>query len=472
MMRGGNVDMKISLSILVFLLISCVSLGLITDFVPEDYDFFILFRNFYTHLEDLKNVPLFDFILKKEGLGLEPTIISVLTDTEEKTGVSKDILLDSLSKNVLLSAKGVTLNFDTMLSLDVNYYLEILKNIGTSSFLVLETDHPLELSKFIAGLTETKLVEDGEFFIFQDDSISIFAKNVDNFLVLGGSKLAVESAVAAYTNKNYRLVQNEVVQNLLKEDKPLLGFFKGDSFKMNMGMDLEKAKKTEYVTLKGWIEESSLRFDVLQRVDGNFEKYESDSSDMKSIPYAGNYFLGVSVSGGMEAARKVTEWFSGKSEEVEKFAEIMKDILEKSTGKVYIVGEINQETTISFFALFNAVKRDPIENILGKYGKVEDGIRIMEIANTKLRFFWSGDRLIMTNLTKQEYDRIFGRGKLSDDPAYTYITGKCGVKKDVLRIYVDLGDIIEKMVGIKVSSKLLFIQYYDDGFFKYRLEVM
>ncbi|MCD6266837.1 MAG: hypothetical protein J7J14_00305, partial [Thermotogaceae bacterium] len=193
---------------------------------------------------------------------------------------------------------------------------------------------------------------------------------------------------------------------------------------------------------------------------------------MRSIPYAGNYFLGVSVSGGMEAARKVTEWFSGKSEEVERFAGIMRDILEKSMGKVYIVGEINQETTINFVALFNAVERNPIEDILRKYGKVEDDTRIMEIANTKLRFFWRGDRLVMTNLTRQEYDRIFGRGKLSDDPAYTYMTEKCGVKKDVLRIYVDLGDIIEKMVGIKVSSKLLFIQYYDDGFFKYRLEVM
>ena len=465
--------MKVSfLVLLTLLLTSCILLGSITDFVPEDYDFFLLFKNLYSKLDELKQVPLFDFILKKEGLGLEITISSILTDVEEKTGISKDIFLDSLSKNVLLSAKGVTLNFDTIISLDVNYYLEILKNIGTTSFLVLETNHPLELSKFIAGLTETKLVEDGEFFILQDDNISIFAKHVDNFLILGGSKLAVESAVAAYTNKNYRLVQNEVVRNLLKEDKPLLGFFKGDSFKMNMGMNLEKSKKTKYVILKGWLEENSLRFDVLQKVEGDFEKYESDSSDMNTIPYVGNYFLGVSVSGGVEAVRKVTEWFSGKSEEVEKFAEIMKNILEQSVGKVYIVGEINQETTVSFVVLFNVKNKKAVEEVLKKYGRMEDGIRIMEITNTKLRFLWSEGKLVMTNLTKQEYDRMFGKGKLSDDPAYSYIVDKCGVKRDVLRIYVDLGDIIEKMIGIRVSSKLLFIQYYDEGFFKYRLEVM
>ena len=464
--------MKILISLLMFLLISYILFGSITDFVPKDYDFFILFRNFYSRLEDLKKVPLFDFILEKEGLGLEPTIISILTNVEEEAGISKDIFLDSISGNVLFSAKGVTLNFDTMISLDVNYYLEILKNIGVSSFLILETNHPLKFSRFIAHLMETKLVENGEFLIFQDDNISIFAKYVDSFLILGGSKLAVKSAVAAYSNKNYRLAQNKVVQKLLKENKPLLGFFKGDSFKMNMGMDLEKTEKTEYVILKGWIEENSLRFDVLQRVEGDFEKYESDSSDMKFTPYAGNYFLGVSVSGGMEAVRKVTEWFSGKIEEVESFVEIIKDILEKSTGKIYIVGEINQETTISFVALFNVVKKDLVEYILRKYGKVEDGIHTMEIANATLRFFWSNNKLVMTNLTKQAYDRIFGKGKLLDDPAYVYIANKCNVKRDILRIYVNLGDIIEKMVGIKVSSKLLFIQYYDNGFLKYRLEVM
>ena len=133
------------------------------DFVPKDYDFFVFFKGNGLFYPQLLEVPLFSFLLSDDGMGLESVFKSYIVNVSYTSGVDSRVFLDALSQDILFAAKGLTFVPDQLFSLDMNYYIELLRNLGLNSLLVLKTDEPEALVHFLAGMTNLKLVKNLNF---------------------------------------------------------------------------------------------------------------------------------------------------------------------------------------------------------------------------------------------------------------------------------------------------------------------
>ncbi len=451
----------------------------IYDFVPGDYDLILLFKNVSENYQALKGIPIGSFVFSSEGIGVEYIVSEILEDAEEECGVSKNIMIDSFSDEVMIAAKGLKLDFKSLTSLDVNYYIDTLKNLGANTILIVRTKKPEDFMKFLSSLLELKLERDGEFYILKDDAVAIFSKYYSGYMLISGGKSSIEDAIATFSKKDGFVKFNKDARTLL--DKPLFiaGYFKGDSFKIDMGLNVEQSTsdvETKKFELTGKIEDGRLVVTVEQFVSGKVEKmkdYLSTSEGMGQIPFSGNYFFGASVKGSKEVLDMIMSWFSGKSEELDRMASIIGTILENSRGKAYIVGDIVEASSVTFSAIFDLKgNEDEIERVLATNGAHESaGQWEMLVGNTHIYFFEYAGKFVLSNLTREEYGEIFKKKKLADDPAFAYMSSVFP-EKDISRGFVDIGDILKKLVGLNASSKMIFYQTYENGVFLYRLEVM
>ena len=79
---------------------------------------------------------------------------------------------------------------------------------------------------------------------------------------------------------------------------------------------------------------------------------------------------------------------------------------------------------------------------------------------------------MISNVSRKEYAAYYNSKKLLDDPTFNYLTSFIPQKGDISRAYLDLGDLMRKMTGLDMESKMLFFQTYERGKFVYILEVM
>ena len=122
------------------------------------------------------------------------------------------------------------------------------------------------------------------------------------------------------------------------------------------------------------------------------------------------------------------------------------------------------------FKLEDGVKE--IDDVLTSNGAYNEGDQWrMLIGNGEIYFFEYAGRFVVSNLSLEEYSRLYRHKKLADDPAFSYMISSFP-KEDISRGFLDIGDIIEKLVGLKVNSKMVFYQTYENGVFLYRVEVM
>jgi len=88
-----------------------------------------------------------------------------------------------------------------------------------------------------------------------------------------------------------------------------------------------------------------------------------------------------------------------------------------------------------------------------------------------LSFFQSDRRLIMTNMSKAQYDTVANRRRVRDDVTYQYISRNYA-GQDILRLFVDVGSLLRAMLGINAVGKFFLTQQFDGQSFVYRMEVM
>ena len=115
---------------------------------------------------------------------------------------------------------------------------------------------------------------------------------------------------------------------------------------------------------------------------------------------------------------------------------------------------------------------DKIEKTLSKYGaeKSKDAW-ILKLGEGKLFFYMKDKKLVMSNISSQEFNRYYSKEKLRDYPPFSYLSSKYP-SKDITRIFIDIGNIIGRLVGVRYSSCMIFVQTYEKGKFIYSLEVM
>ncbi len=464
--------MRSAISILVLIFLPILLLGEIVDFIPSDYDFFLIFKDNGVYYPKISSVQFFNFILGENGLGLEYVTRSLLENIGYSTRVSPDVLYDSLSRNFLFAAKGPSFDIGSFFSLDVNYYIEALRNIGTNSILVFETNNPEELIKLVGGITNLRVSISDKTWVLQDTDVAIFARYHRGYLILSGSRSAVERAIDVYDRPTDQFCYVYPVKNLVNQSAWICGFFKGNSFGANLSGINSNWLDTDYFTVSGMPSGESLVIEVKQylKKSTDLNKYLSSSATMKNMPLVGNFAFSATVTGPLDIAQSIASWFQGAQEEVRKIYQIISSILEVSKDRVYLTGDVSGEQ-VRFAALFS-LTADFDTNMIKSYGARDFGGELrLPVLNGFLSFFTLGKDLVVTNMTKEEYQKASNRRKLRDDAAYSYLAKKFP-EKDIVRVYVDLGNIIESMLGSKARGRVLFSQFVDGGVIVYRVEVM
>lgn len=468
-----NSEMRQIILLIIFLVsLSICSLAELVDFVPADYDFFLMFKDNGMYYSKISSVQFFNFLLGENGLGLEYVTKSLLENVGYNTRVSPDVFYETISKNILFASKGVSLDVGSFFSVDVNYYVEALRNIGTNSILVFETSKPEELIKLIAGITNLRVSVSEKTWVLQDTDVAIFARYYKGYLVLSGSKSALEKAIDVYDRPTDQFSYRHPVKDLINQSVWICGFFKGNSFSANLIGIETNSLDSDYFTVVGVPSGESLVVEVRQYLKKNTDlnKYLSSITMMRNMPFIGNFAFSATASGPSDIARSITSWFQGAQEEVRKIYQIISSILDVSTGRVYLTGDISGEQ-VRFAAVFN-LATDFDMNLIKSYGARDFGGELrLPVLNGFISFFTLGKDLVVTNMTKDDYQKVSNRKRLRDDAAYQYLSKKFP-EKDIMRIYVDLGSIIESMLGSKARGRVLFSQFIDGGVIVYKVEVM
>jgi hypothetical protein len=469
----GGVEMrKIGIFLLIYL--SIFSFSNILNFVPYDFDIFIHFNNEIGSIEKIKNVPFLNFIVSDNGLAFENYLLSYLENVDYESGLKKEIFLDALSSNILFLSKGGEIRIDENVSFDLNYYIDIIRNLSKDSALIFETENATSLAYYLGALLDEKITLNGNIFNIGD---SLFVSKFKNYLIVTGSKSVLDYLVSTYMTDELKFTKKypEILEKV-PSDYWFLGYSKSNAIKITFPVETIKTDiKTEYLLFYGRIDESVLKITVNQKSNKFFEKSYIVNDLMENIPVLGNYFGGISVDDSKEAIDFIKPWiFTFESTSVTKIYEITNTILNNSTSTFYVVGDVDDATNVSLAFLFKLSNgKTSIKKMLEKYNAKYDKIKdewLMNIADdVDIYFYEYGGFFVISNLDKSIYERKASVKRLMDIPAYNFLDRK---KNYDVKIFLDVGDLIYKFLGMDIDSKVIFWQEKDGFFVNYYLDIM
>jgi len=198
----------------------------VTSFVPRDYDFFLLLKGNSLYYDKLSSVPLFRFVLKDDRIALESVFVSLLENTCNSIGVPMSSVYEALENDILFAAKGTEFTLEQFFSLDLNYYLQVLRNMGNNSIIVMKSSKPEQLLRLLAKLMDLKMTKSEKVWILHDTDVAIFASAHEGYLVISGSRNALLKAIDAYDLEQLQMKSEEpAVRELLNQSAWLYGFF-------------------------------------------------------------------------------------------------------------------------------------------------------------------------------------------------------------------------------------------------------
>ncbi|SHH50693.1 hypothetical protein [Thermosipho atlanticus] len=464
-----------------YVLIFVVLFGIITfsdilNFVPYDYDIFIRFRNSAGWYKELKNVPFAKFVLNDEGLSFESYFLGYLEDIDYKHGTDKNIFLSALASDVLFLAKGIEISVENLISFDANYYIEILKTLSKDSALIFETNNSDYVIKYFSNLIGYGMKKEGDIYILGD---SIFSKSIDDYLVLAGSKNALEYMINVYNSPNLQFKSNskEYFKDFDSGSKYwITGFSKGNAIQLNFPIEsTDEGLETEYVKIFGYVEDSVLKISIIQKTNKEEPKVTFTEDLMEEIPVLGNYFAGISIGDSLNVMRVLEQWtVTLDSTSLEKLYDLTSSILKNATSTFYIVGDIDESPNLSVAFLFKLsdglqdIERT-IKKYSGRYDDTEDQWIIDITDEYKVYFYEFEQFFVVSNIDKETYSKKAKIQRLTDLAAYNYLDRERNYN---IKIFLDLGDFIQKFLGINISSKLIFWEEKDGHFIKYYLDIM
>jgi hypothetical protein len=473
----GGIELKKYGTIILILLTFIIVLPDIFNFVPFDYDIFIRFNNSGYWYKEIKKVPFAKFILNEDGLAFESYFLRYLEDIDYNNGTNKDIFLSALASDVLFVAKGIELSAENLISFDVNYYIDILKTLSKDSAIIFKTDKPLDVVRYFSNLTGYNVKTEGNIYILGD---SVFSRSIDNYLILAGSKNALEYLINTYNSQEFQFKRefSDLFKDLNFNDEYWIsGYSKGDAIKLNFPVEaLEDGVKTEYIKFSGIVDNFVLRINVLQKTNKEQPKSILSEDLMEKIPVLGNYFAGVSINDSLNVMKILEQWtITSDSTSLEKLYELTSSILKNATSTFYIVGDIGDSATnLSVAFLFKLSDGlEDIKSTIIKYSGRYDGKEdqwIIDVSQDYSVFFYEFEQFfVVSNIDKETYSRKAKIQRLMDLAAYNYLDKQRSYN---IKIFLDLGDFIQKFLGIKINSKLIFWEEKDGYFIKYYLDIM
>lgn len=433
----------------------------ILDLVHKDYDFVIRVSNGGAWYDELKKVPFFSFVLNRKGLGFEDTFLRILEDMRYRTGVLPSVIQEALSSDLLFASKGLQIDLANVISFDINYYFDFIKTIAANSFFAFQTKSPSQLIKGLAYMLSVsyKSLPNNQYLLGD----SLYCGYNGKYLVIAGSKTALELALKTYTTSDMQLSKSSKVFERLKAGTFFLsGYSKPDTLKFNLPGATIDSSESEYVIFYSTVSAGSLSITFEQK---NKKQVTTKriTENIGNIPLAWNYYLSVPSSDTESIIEILKQWLQGSNADLGRVLEFVSS-LSKTSSNVYVVGRLE---TGDFLFIFDNSNTKNLETSISKLGAKYDPQKQewnMTFQNFKLYVYSSSNRSFFGTIDKTKYEQYEKtRGRLKELPVY-YDFSKLSTYD--FKILLDIGDIIKSTTGFSVSSKMLFWKY-SSGYFSY-----
>jgi len=426
--------------------------GSILDFLPSGYDYFIVIDGTRVLYENLKKLPLFEFFFGEKGLGFEGTISKILAQRIS----DPTLVLLPFSRRILVAGKGRFVLTD-FLRFDVEYFINFLRKLDEKVLVVeFEGDFTRFLDAFskVLGLS---VQGRGDTFVLRDKGTSLVLKRFGRYLVMSSVDV---NALEFGTQRS----QRENMLNTIELDGKgkVFGYFK----------ELEFMGSKGEAFLRGEVKELFLEIVLEHKVmDGT---WTTTGEDMTFLPFLGDLYVRIPGKNAKSFEVFLESWFTGNKEEMAKLKEIFKLIGTRTHGSVFVVGNLWGPPSLSVF--FRGVRIKDLESDLVKYGAVKRRDEEMELylSETSFKIYEYRNFLVFSSVEKDVLARTFERRILGDHPSYQFFLNKFSSKGDGICVFIDIGRIIGKLVGLRVNASFFLIQYLDLGAGKitYRMGVM
>ncbi|ODN30953.1 hypothetical protein A4H02_03030 [Fervidobacterium thailandense] len=436
----------------------------IFSFVHKDYDFVLRFSKGGSWYQELKKVTFFKFVLDRKGLGFEDAFLRLLEDMKYRTGIDPEVVTDAISSDVLFASKGLDVNLMEFVAFDLNYYFELIKTLASNAIVVFETKNPQKLPRALAYLLSLSYKQVGTNYIIGD---SLFCGVSGRYLVVAGSKQALELALKTYATPEMQLARSVRDFDRLRAGTFLVsGYAKPGALKLEMpGTGVVKWENAEQIIFYSTASAGSFNFTIEQRNKTKLVSKKSSDAILE-LPNAWNYYMVISSQNTENVIASMKSWFKGTEGELTKLISLFEYLTSLSTS-VYTTGRI--ETGEFLFIFDNFVGKDFEVQLskVGARGDVQKQEWYLQLGATQLHIFKYSNKFFVGLLSKERYLQLERtRKKLKDFPIFNDFAR---ITNYEFKVFIDVGDLVKSTLGFTLSSKLVFWSYNSDYFTFYRI---
>lgn len=438
-------------AILFFSLIALYGTALLSsilDFFPSSHDYFVLIDGTKTLYDGLRGLPFFELLFGEKGLGFEGTVNRTLA---QRVSDPTPILL-AFSKRILVAGKGRFALTD-LLKFDIEHYINFPRNLN-EKVLVVEFEGDFvkfleEFSRFLGMPPQGK----GDTFFFRDKKTSLYLKRFGRYLVMSG----VDVNTLEFGMRRLEKALDEIE---LDEKGKVFGYFRELEF---MGYSGE-------AFLKGEVKD--LFFEIVLEHKVVCESQTTVGDNMAFLPFLGDLYVRVPKGDTKGFETFLLSWFAGNRGEVAKLRDIFNLVGARAQENVFVVGNLWDPPSLSVF--FKGARLKELESDLVKYGAIRkrEGEMELHLGETQFKIYEYRDFLIFSSLEKTVLTRTFERKVLGDHPSYQFFLRRFPSIGGGICMFVDLGRIVGKLVGLRVNASFFLLQYLGAGKITYRMGVM
>lgn len=464
--------------ITILVLLSIVNGQEIFDFVPSTAGYFIVFRNTGTTLDTLKNTTnFFGAYLGDNGFGAERALYGIIDAAGYNAEIDTSILKKAINNDILLAGEELRLKLEDLLTFDPFFVLEKLKSSNTKIFIAWKTENPRVLVRAIGALLAMKPFEQSGDTIHElrSNGGELFYYFEEDFLVIGGTRDSIITAMKTYNGEIPRLLSigdhgMEAVK--LSESYWLTGYFEGDRFKVDLGLQSPYSAKDTLITVRpddhtltATIEQNTVFLDKeeLQKLTSSVDSKEYESSKLSF----GDYTVFFPSSSIETLRNELSHWFELDLEQYNELADFIVSVSRESYGNTSIYGDLVAATpTVSVvFNIVDVEKTDLEENLIswGALKSLVEGNKVYELKNSEtiLYFILSKSEVIITTIEPLLYfETIRKTLPLKLNRSYQYIRER-GLKTDLAEGFIDTGKIFKSLIGVSIDSAVLYQQTID-----------
>ncbi len=452
--------------ILILLFSMCVfATGDIVNFVFKNYDFFIRFSNISKYYNEIKKVQFFKFVLENKGLAFENNFERILEGVKYSTNLNPEIITDSISQDILFASKGININFLEFFSFDLNYYFELIKNISESAFIVFQTPYRDKFVKYISVLLGMEMKSIGKNLYLLGSGLYI--STFDKYVIIAGSKQALDVAISSYGSKELQLVNQEKIVSRVIDTKYIIsGYAKGNVLNPDIIGSGIKLIQSDYTLFYSTVSEGVLSLTFEQKVKSEL-KAKNLKDGLGSVPNAWNYYIAIDSKDTETVLELSKNWLKGFQTEIKKISDLI-NFASLNSSFFYLCGRIDSG---DYVLIFDAFTSKNLENVLNSlsipYDVNTQTWKLYKDKNNTLYIYRYSNQLVISSYPKNIYENyVRTYRKVSDVPFYYYIDK---VSNYDIKAYIDIGDIILKTTGFRVNSKLVFWKYSSATTIFYRL---